>query len=82
MSAWWSKVGDVIERHDGLRPKFAAAIRVNFAVNGGGAKVEDCGLYRRDPAKHPDEPNVLPGEIAKAQRKKMVEQIRGLMRKR
>lgn len=68
MSAWWSKVDGIIEKHDGRKPKLEALIRINFAVNVGTAKVENAGLYRRDPVKNPEEPNILPDEMAKALR--------------
>lgn len=69
MSAVWSKVGDKIERHDGRSPMFAAAVRVDVAVTMGGADVDSCGIYRHDPAKHPDAPNILPAKLAKARAK-------------
>lgn len=69
MSAWWSRVGDVVEKHNRRSPKFAAATRVSFAVGMGGARVADCGIYRRDPEKHPDEPNVLPEMMEKARKR-------------
>lgn len=67
--AVWSKVGTEIEKHDGRKPMLAAAIRVGFAVSMSGAKPATCGIYKRDPVKHPDEPDVLPALVAKAQKK-------------
>lgn len=66
--AVWSKVNGVIEKHDGQKPMFSAAARISFAC-AGGATVEQCAIYRRDPAKNPDEPNVLPEKLEKARRK-------------
>lgn len=80
MSAWWTKVGDEIKKHDGRRPKFCAAIHLNFAVNLSGATLESCGLYKRDPAKHPDEPNMFPAMVEKARRAAMTKQIRSIMK--
>lgn len=81
MSAWYSRVGDKIERHDGRRPKFAAVIRCTITVSMGVAKAEDCGIYRRDPAKYPDEPDVFAAMLEKAQARRDVEALRALMRK-
>ena len=68
--AVWSKVDNVVEKHSAPQPMLAAAIRCNFAVNAGGIPLDRCGIYRRDPAKFPDEPNILPEQIAKAARRK------------
>ena len=70
--AWWTKVRDKVERHDGPRPKLAAAIRLNFEINGGEVPAEECGLYKRDPVKHPDAENLLPGEMAKARARRAI----------
>jgi hypothetical protein len=69
MGAVWSKVGDEIEKHSHRNPMLSAAIRIQFAVSFG-ADVKSCGIYRRDPAKHPDERNILPAQIEKAARRK------------
>lgn len=69
MSAVWSKVGDKIKRHDGRRPMFAAAVRVNIAIIMKGVDADSCGIYRRDPAKNPGESNILPAKLAKARAK-------------
>lgn len=69
MSAWWTKVDGKVERHDGRKPKLGAAITLNFAINMGGVPTALCGLYRRDPTKYPDEPNLLPAEITKARKR-------------
>jgi len=61
--AWWTKAnGGVFERHD---TQMSAAIRLNFAHTMGGEPVSELGLYRRDPSKYPDEPNVLSETLAK-----------------
>ncbi len=60
---WWTKVAErPIEKHGTL---LDAAIRINFAVNVGGVGVAVCGIYARDPAAHPEEPNVLPAHLAR-----------------
>ncbi len=41
--AWWSKVKNVIEKHDA---KLNAAIRLNFAHNMGGTPYVELGLYK------------------------------------
>lgn len=64
---YWSKVADdPIEKHDDL---LSAGIRIRFAVKMGGIPVEQCAIYKRDPAKHPDEPDILPAQIRKAGRR-------------
>lgn len=68
MGTVWSIVRGEVEKHDGRQPMLAAAIRINFAVNVGSASVGDCGIYRRDPRKHEDEPNILPAKIEKARK--------------
>jgi hypothetical protein len=67
--AWWTKVRGVIEKHGGTKPKLAAAIRLNFAVSMGGAQASDCALYKQDPAKHPDTPDLFPAELEKARKR-------------
>lgn len=67
--AVWSKVQGEIEKHDGQKPMMAAAIRVNFAVNLSKVPVEECGIYRRDPEKYPDEPDILPAKLEKARKR-------------
>lgn len=76
--AWWTRVNGTVKKHD---QKFGAMVRINVTVGYGEAMAEECGLYRRDPEKHADEPNLLPGEIEKAQRKRLAAQIRGIMGK-
>jgi hypothetical protein len=68
--AWWSRVGDEIEKHDGPQPKLGAMIRLNFSA-ATGTPIERLGLYKQDPVKRPDAENLLPGEIAKVQQKKI-----------
>lgn len=68
MSAWWSKVQGNTEKHDGPSPQMQGAIRIRFAVTMGGIPAEECGLFRRDPDKYPDEPDMLPGLVARANR--------------
>jgi hypothetical protein len=82
MASVWSKVGDKIEKHAGPRPMLQAAIRVNFAVNMGGADASTCGIYKRDPAKHPGEPDVLPAQLEKARKARVRDQLKRAMRGR
>ncbi len=65
MSAWWSKVGDEVKKHDGPRPLTAAMARLNAHVSMKGVSLDACALYRRDPMKNPTEPNALPALIAR-----------------
>ena len=60
--SWWTRRGAKIEKHS---TKMKAAITVNFAHAMGGVALSDLGLYRRDPARYPDEPDVLPAELAR-----------------
>lgn len=77
--AWWTKIGGTLKKHD---TKLAAGIALNFAVNVGGKRLQDCGLYRRDPSKYLDEPNLLPGEMAKAEDRALAAQLRKEARRR
>ncbi len=67
--AWWTKVdaGELagVKLHKTL---LQAGITVRFAVMGGGATAEQCGIYKKDPRKHPDAENHLPRLAAKANR--------------
>lgn len=58
--------GPVYEQH---KTKLDAGIALNFAVRMGGAKVEECGLYKRDPRKHEGEQDLLPAEQVKARKR-------------
>lgn len=78
--AWWTRVGDKIEKHDGRKPKLDAAITLRFATSMDGVKIEDCGLYKRDPVKHPDEPNLLPEMAEKERTKRLAAEIKGMLR--
>lgn len=61
---WWTSVkGRENERH---RTLVDAAIRINFAVNMGGIAVDDCGIFKHDPASKPSAENLLPCYLAKA----------------
>lgn len=80
MSAWWSRTPDGVKKHDGRKSKLAATIRLNLAGTMGGYPIESLGLYRRDPEKHPDEPNALPGMIAKEESKRLGAEIRAIMK--
>lgn len=74
--AWFSKAfGGEVKRHE---KKLWAISECNFAAHGG-ASVTDLGVYKRDPSKYPDEPNLLPALIAKAQVKRTGDQIRQIM---
>ncbi len=84
--AWWTRVeredGKVEEtRHDGKQPKMSAAIALNFARNVGGVPLEKLGLYKRDPSRFPDEPNLLPEMMRKLQEKAISSQLRTALRK-
>ena len=74
--AWFSKAfGGKIESH---KQKLWAVSRCNFAASDGQA-VADLGVYKRDPSKHPDEPNLLPDMIAKAQRRQIAADVKKIM---
>ncbi len=65
--AWWTRIasGELagVKQH---KTKIEAAMRINFAVNAGGASLAGCGLYKRNPEKFPGEPDVLPETLVKA----------------
>jgi hypothetical protein len=67
--AVWSMVDGVVKKHADSKPMLAASARIMFATLYGKVASAKCGIYRRDPAKNPDEPNVLPELVAKANRK-------------
>lgn len=74
---WYSKAfGGKVEEH---KQKIWAISRCNFAASDH-EPVEALGVYRRDPRKHTDEPNLLPGLIEKVRAKKIGEQLRAMMR--
>ena len=75
---WFSKVGDEVKEHD---QKLWAIFACKVAVSMGTSKVEDCAIYKRNPAKYPDEPNLLPAMIEKERQKRLAEQIRSIMGK-
>ncbi len=63
---WWTKVGDEVERH---KTKLDAGITLNLAAALAGKAPSALGLYKRDPRKHPKEPNLLPELLAKIEAK-------------
>lgn len=78
--AWWTKVVgagtlDGIKKHD---KKLGAIITLNFAVSFG-ANHADCGLYKREPQTHPDEPNLLPAMLAKIRQRQFAQDLRRVM---
>ena len=79
---WFTKidVGELAGTNE-HKTKLAASMRLSFAVGAGGAKPEDCGLYKRDPRKHPDAENLLPAEMAKAERRQIREMLGGRRRR-
>lgn len=77
MSAWWSRTSKGVEKHAGRQPKLSALIRLNFARNMGDDPLDALGLYRRDPAKHPDEPNVFAEIVQKAEAKALSDMLKG-----
>lgn len=81
MSAVWTKVrGWETEKHNGPSPMLSAMIRIRFATSMDSIAVGDCGIYRRDPEKHSDAPNLLPDMVEKARRADMRKQIRSIMK--
>lgn len=66
---WWTKVdaGALagVQEH---KTRLQAGITIRFAVMCGGASPELCGIYKKDPRKHPDAENHLPRIAAKADR--------------
>jgi hypothetical protein len=78
--AWWSNVNGDVKKHDGPRPKFGALVRLSFA-RAGGTPEEALGLYKRDPARHEGEPNLLPGELEKVRKADLARQIKQIMGK-
>lgn len=63
---WWTTIeradGSVkVEKHAGGEdPKLSAGITLLFAKTMEGVPIEQMGLYKRDPTKYPNEPNLLP----------------------
>ncbi len=77
--AWWTKAnGGKVEEH---KTKLDAEVRLNFAKNAGGEPLESLGLYKRNPEKYPDEPNLLPAMIEKHRTKELAKQLREMMKK-
>ena len=75
--AWFSKAdGGKIEQH---KQKLWAVFRCKVATTMSAEAVADLGVYKRDPSKFPDEPNLLPDMIAKAQSKKIAADIKSIM---
>lgn len=66
---WWTKIRTKVEKWDGPKPKMRAAIALNFARNMSGVPLEELHLYRQDPEKHPDTPDVLPVEMDRIERR-------------
>ena len=76
--AWFSKAFDgTIKKHN---RKVWAIARCNVAASDG-QMICHLGVYKRDPSKHDDEPNLLPGLIAKAQVKQIIEDIKAIKRR-
>ena len=75
---WFSKVGDAVVEH---KQKLWAIFACKVAVSMNTAKIEDCAIYKRDPAKYPDEPNLLPAMVEKERQKQLAAQIRSIMGK-
>lgn len=67
--AWWTKIRGEVKKHDGRSPKMAAAIELNFAHHVSDVPHSEMGLYKRDPSKYPDEPNMLPAEMEKVRKR-------------
>jgi len=86
LMGWWTKIvradGKVeIKDHKGPKPKLSAMITLNFAHNAGGVPHENLGLYKRNPEKYLYEPNLLPAMLAEHEKKRLVKQIREVMKK-
>lgn len=79
--AFWTKVGDLLQKHDGIQPKMWALFRINVAVNGTspGIPISDCSMYRRDPSKYPNEPDILAAEMEAFRQKEFAKQVRKVM---
>lgn len=75
---WWTKINGKVEEH---RVKIAALMTIS-GMTWGDAKVEECGLYKRNPSKYPEEPNLLPKELAKAQDREFARQIKAESKRR
>lgn len=65
MSAWWSVVDGVIEKHNGRSPKWSALVRLDFARAFRRVPFEKMALHRQDPETHPGTENVLATMVAK-----------------
>jgi len=78
MAKWYSMIRGDVNEHNG---KLWAISACNIH-GAGGVPVSEMGVYRRDPRKHPDEPNILPVEIEKTREKLLAQQIRQMMRGR
>ena len=73
--AWFSKAFDgKIEQH---KQKMWAIFRCNVAASDGQMTCH-LGVYKRDPSKHEDEPNLLPGLIAAAAFKGFAEDVKAI----
>ena len=73
---WYSKVKGEIEGH---KQKLWAIFRCNFSVSMKMATVEECAIYKRDPRKHADEPDLLPALIEEARRRDFARQVKAIM---
>lgn len=77
--AWWSRVKDKIEKHDGRQPKMWALFRINVARTVENIPIEECAIYRRDPAKQTDPVNELPALIEQERQRRLAKDIRRIM---
>mgnify|MGYP000060535283 FL=1 len=73
---WYSKVKSEVEVH---KQKLWAIFRCNFAVSAKSATIEECALYKRDPRKYADEPDLLPAIIEEARRRDFARQPKAIM---
>lgn len=80
--AFWSKVAGKIEKHDGRQPKLWAIFRINVAHNVESIPLTSCALYKKDPERYPDTPDILPEELEKVRQKQMAKQLRQIMKGR
>jgi len=68
--AWWTKIVggplDGVKKHG---TKLEAVIEINFGRLDGKVVLKECGLYKRDPRKYPDEPNLLPTALERAKKR-------------
>lgn len=80
--AWWIKiVGTELAGLTEHKTKVAALMRLSFAMNVGATR-DECGLYKRDPERHPDAQNLLPALVEKTEEQQIARQLRSLMGRR